>query len=237
MPRFNFFRRTQVEVAQPATFLSIWGRYSCFKTDTSCQESNKMPGRTFNTVCRREPVGGSLPGPLSAQQHPPTHSSFSTRWPSSLEPLAALPLASSPYSSCFPSIHPAFPSLRWPRQWDPDCSQLQDPSSHLSLFRAKPKGSGVNPTTWHASVPAKGCQCPPALLRSSFTASALCFVVRLSPPLYFAIIYVTLDFFIFFALLHLFFPLVWQCFSITDNMCASVHCVKYKYRIEAGDLS
>lgn len=88
--------------------------------------------------------------------------SFSTCWPCSLEPLAALPLASSSASSsslsssCFPSIHPAFSPLQRPRQWDPGCSQPRGPSSRLSLFIAKPKGSRVNPTTWHASVPAKG---------------------------------------------------------------------------------
>lgn len=49
-----------------------------------------------------------------------------------------------------------FPPLQWPRQWDPGCSQPQGPSSRLSLFTVKPKGSRVNPTTWHASLPAKG---------------------------------------------------------------------------------
>lgn len=63
---------------------------------------------------------------------------------------------SSTSFSWFPSLHPAFLSFQKHRQWDPGCSQPRGPSSRLSLFTVMPKGSRVNPTTWHASVPAKG---------------------------------------------------------------------------------
>lgn len=134
-----------------------------------------------------------IPSPLSVPQHP-AHSSFSPCWPCSLEPLAALPLASSSASSsslsssCFPSIHPAFPPLQWPRQWDPGCSQPRGPSSRLSLFTAKPKGSRVNPTTWHGNMPAKGMPMS-ASIAALFICSLLflfysvCLCMFLSPAL------------------------------------------------------
>lgn len=79
---------------------------------------------------------------------PGTTCCFPSRPPPLLPPPLCLPLVFLPFIQRFPLSSGL-------DNGTPAAASRGGPSSRLSLFTTKPKGSRVNPTTWHASVPAR----------------------------------------------------------------------------------